>query len=229
MRVYLIDRNCQPAEIDLASAARRFITWLTGDANPVLGEAIQKWLRQPSDDGGLGALARSAWDLAMLRAEVTAAWQAHRPADRDAYPPHEFGHRSPARRACTRSRDPTPFTAHIAVHAAAHLLLGETARPVIDTRLVPDVRPIEALRDIQRLRNRSSHDGFVMADEDALTAVRRRRSRGARAPKSADRAGIRAWAREVGLQARNAAALAARSCASTRPLIRRLIEERGVG
>ena len=32
---------------------------------------------------------------------------------------------------------------------------------------------IEALRDIQRLRNRSSHDGFQVADEDGLTAVRR--------------------------------------------------------
>lgn len=32
---------------------------------------------------------------------------------------------------------------------------------------------IEALRDIQRLRNRSAHDGYVVADEDGLTAVRR--------------------------------------------------------
>lgn len=32
---------------------------------------------------------------------------------------------------------------------------------------------IESLRDIQRLRNRSAHDGFVVADEDGLTAVRR--------------------------------------------------------
>ncbi len=32
---------------------------------------------------------------------------------------------------------------------------------------------IEALRDIQRLRNRSSHEGFQIADEDGLTAVRR--------------------------------------------------------
>ena len=32
---------------------------------------------------------------------------------------------------------------------------------------------IEALHDIQRLRNRSAHDGYVVADEDALTAVRR--------------------------------------------------------
>ncbi|MBF6331879.1 hypothetical protein [Nocardia transvalensis] len=32
---------------------------------------------------------------------------------------------------------------------------------------------IEALRDIQRLRNRSAHDGYVVAEEDGLTAVRR--------------------------------------------------------
>jgi hypothetical protein len=34
-------------------------------------------------------------------------------------------------------------------------------------------RVIEALRDIQRLRNRSAHDGYQVADEDGLTAVRR--------------------------------------------------------
>jgi hypothetical protein len=32
---------------------------------------------------------------------------------------------------------------------------------------------VEALRDIQRLRNRSAHDGYEIADEDGLTAVRR--------------------------------------------------------
>ena len=32
---------------------------------------------------------------------------------------------------------------------------------------------IEALHDIQRLRNRSAHDGYQVADEDGLTAVRR--------------------------------------------------------
>ena len=41
-------------------------------------------------------------------------------------------------------------------------------RPHIRSRAV-----IEALRDIQRLRNRSAHDGFAVADEDGLTAVRR--------------------------------------------------------
>ncbi len=41
-------------------------------------------------------------------------------------------------------------------------------RPYIRSHVV-----IEALRDIQRLRNRSAHDGFQIADEDGLTAVRR--------------------------------------------------------
>ena len=41
-------------------------------------------------------------------------------------------------------------------------------RPYIRSHTV-----IEALRDIQRLRNRSTHDGYQVADEDGLTAVRR--------------------------------------------------------
>jgi len=41
-------------------------------------------------------------------------------------------------------------------------------RPYIRNRTV-----IEALHDIQRLRNRSAHDGYEVADEDGLTAVRR--------------------------------------------------------
>jgi len=41
-------------------------------------------------------------------------------------------------------------------------------RPFIRSHAV-----IEALADIQRLRNRSAHDGYQVADEDALTAVRR--------------------------------------------------------
>lgn len=32
---------------------------------------------------------------------------------------------------------------------------------------------LDALRDVQRLRNRSTHDGYEIADEDGLTAVRR--------------------------------------------------------
>src|SRR6266568_2386655 len=34
-------------------------------------------------------------------------------------------------------------------------------------------RVVDSLHDIQRLRNRSSHDGYEVADEDGLTAVRR--------------------------------------------------------
>ncbi len=41
-------------------------------------------------------------------------------------------------------------------------------RPYIRSHAV-----IEALHDIQRLRNRSAHDGYIVADEDGLTAVRR--------------------------------------------------------
>lgn len=41
-------------------------------------------------------------------------------------------------------------------------------RPYIRSRAV-----IEALHDIQRLRNRAAHDGYQVADEDGLTAVRR--------------------------------------------------------
>src|SRR6266508_2453917 len=46
-------------------------------------------------------------------------------------------------------------------------LIGE-CRPYIRSHNV-----IEALRDIQRLRNRSAHDGVPVADEDGLSAVRR--------------------------------------------------------
>ena len=79
MRVYLIDRGYQSTEIDIAEAAHQFIDWLAGAANPVLNEIIQDWLWQPADAGGLGALAESAWDVALLRAEVTAAWQEIQP------------------------------------------------------------------------------------------------------------------------------------------------------
>ncbi len=41
-------------------------------------------------------------------------------------------------------------------------------RPYIRSR-----RVVEALHDIQRLRNRSAHDGYQVADEDGLLAVRR--------------------------------------------------------
>lgn len=52
---------------------------------------------------------------------------------------------------------------------------GRTLRDLI-TGCRPHIRShnvIEALRDIQRLRNRSAHDGYIVADEDGLTAVRR--------------------------------------------------------
>jgi hypothetical protein len=75
LRVYLIGENYQPAEVDLAEVAGRFAAWLSDDANPVLTDVIQGWLWQPADAGGLGARAGSAWDVALLRAEITAAWQ----------------------------------------------------------------------------------------------------------------------------------------------------------
>ena len=74
MRVYMIGRNYQPADIDVADAAGRLAAWLADDANPVLGEIIQRWLWKPADSGGLGALAGSLWDVAVLRAELLATW-----------------------------------------------------------------------------------------------------------------------------------------------------------
>ena len=74
MRVYLIERDYQPAEIDVADIAGKFATWLIDDANPALSEVIQRWLWQPPDRGGLGALAESIYDVAVLRAEVIASW-----------------------------------------------------------------------------------------------------------------------------------------------------------
>ena len=44
-------------------------------AHILLTEVIQTWLWQPPDRGGLGALAESAWDVALLRAEVVANWR----------------------------------------------------------------------------------------------------------------------------------------------------------
>ena len=52
---------------------------------------------------------------------------------------------------------------------------GKTLKDLI-TGCRPHIRShrvVESLRDIQRLRNRSAHDGYVVADEDGLTAVRR--------------------------------------------------------
>ena len=79
MRVYLIGRGYQAVEIGTADAARRFMNWLAETANPILGEVIQFWLWQPPDVGGLGALAESTNDVAMLRAEILASWKCERP------------------------------------------------------------------------------------------------------------------------------------------------------
>ncbi len=54
-------------------AARGFLAWLAADANPVLTRIIQAWLWQPGS-GGLGVAPASAWDIALLRAEILAAW-----------------------------------------------------------------------------------------------------------------------------------------------------------
>jgi hypothetical protein len=75
VRVYMIGRDYQATDIDVAEAARRFMSWLTGAANPVLAEIIQRWLQQPADAGGLGALAESTEDVAVLRAELVTRWQ----------------------------------------------------------------------------------------------------------------------------------------------------------
>lgn len=75
MRVLLIGRNYQASEIGVTEAAGRFIAWLADDANPVLTKLLQRWLSQPADRGGLGALAESAGDLGRLRTEVIAVWQ----------------------------------------------------------------------------------------------------------------------------------------------------------
>ena len=60
-------------------------------------------------------------------------------------------------------------------HNAEGSPAGKTLRELI-SGCQPFIRShnvIEALRDIQRLRNRSAHDGYIVADEDGLTAVRR--------------------------------------------------------
>jgi hypothetical protein len=79
LRVYLIGRGYQATEIDTVDTAMRFIAWFTEPANPALGEVIQTWLWQPPDAGGLGALAESARDVALLRTEIVAAWQRGQP------------------------------------------------------------------------------------------------------------------------------------------------------
>jgi hypothetical protein len=75
LRVYVIGKDYRATEIDAADAARRFMAWLADGANPVLAEVIQTWLSQPSDKGGLGALAESDRDVAALRTEIAALWR----------------------------------------------------------------------------------------------------------------------------------------------------------
>ena len=74
MRVYVIGRDYKATEIDAADAARRFTAWLADGGNPLLAEVIRTWLWQPTDVGGLGALAESDSDVAALRTEVAALW-----------------------------------------------------------------------------------------------------------------------------------------------------------
>ena len=82
MRVYVIGRDYQATDIETGDVARRFLAWLADDANGALTEVIQTWLWLPADSGGLGALAESAWDVALLRAEVIMVWRAA-PGDAD--------------------------------------------------------------------------------------------------------------------------------------------------
>lgn len=76
MRVYVFGKGCQATEIGTGEAASKFAAWLAEDANPALTEIIRTWLWLPAESGGLSALAESAWDVAALRAEVLAGWQA---------------------------------------------------------------------------------------------------------------------------------------------------------
>jgi hypothetical protein len=78
--VYVIGKDYQATDIDTGEAATRFLAWLADDGNAILTEVIQTWLWLPADSGGLGALAESVWDVAVLRAEVVAVW---RPAPGD--------------------------------------------------------------------------------------------------------------------------------------------------
>jgi len=80
VRIYVIGRDYQPTDIDVADAVRLFTAWLIDGANPVLTEIIQRWLWQPADAGGLGALAETTDDVAALRAELAAWWQRARSA-----------------------------------------------------------------------------------------------------------------------------------------------------
>ena len=60
-------------------------------------------------------------------------------------------------------------------HGAPGSPTGKTLRDLISgcRPYIRSHRVLEALHDIQRLRNRSAHDGYPVAEEDALTAIRR--------------------------------------------------------
>jgi hypothetical protein len=60
-------------------------------------------------------------------------------------------------------------------HGAPGTPAGKTLRDLISgcRPYIRSHRVIEALHEIQRLRNRSAHDGYPLADEDGLIAVRR--------------------------------------------------------
>jgi hypothetical protein len=60
-------------------------------------------------------------------------------------------------------------------HGAPGSPTGKTLRDLIAgcRPYIRSHRVLEALHDIQRLRNRSAHDGYPVAEEDALTAIRR--------------------------------------------------------
>lgn len=75
MRVFVIGRNYQPAEIDVHDVAERFTAWLADGSNLLLAEVIRTWLWQPPDSGGLGVLAESDEDVMTLQAEVAMLWQ----------------------------------------------------------------------------------------------------------------------------------------------------------
>jgi hypothetical protein len=75
LRVYVIGRTYRATEIDAGEAAGKFLAWLADDANKALTDLIGTWLWQPPDAGGLGVLAESQWEIAVLRAEIAATWQ----------------------------------------------------------------------------------------------------------------------------------------------------------
>jgi hypothetical protein len=60
-------------------------------------------------------------------------------------------------------------------HGAPGTPAGKTLRDLISgcRPYIRSHRVLEALSELQRLRNRSAHDGYPLADEDALLAVRR--------------------------------------------------------